>query len=155
MPSEPVGHDVEQPPHVFHVVRIGRGNRFPRVAGRIGCRNTQGPQRPLLAVGAVVGQRLAGPLAGDEHPPPGVAEVIGVVGLALAPARRLAGPGALGLDAVPQSLAHSTACRRQGVCLAAQHEAKQVPRLPGGEGSLRRGQAVVSALAQQDRPACE
>ena len=70
-----------------------RGDQLPGVPGRVGCRNTEGPQQPFLAVGAVVGQGLAGPLAGAQHPPPGVAEVIGVVGLALA-ARR--GPGRAG-----------------------------------------------------------
>ena len=79
-----------------------RGDRLPGVAGRVGCRNTERAQQPLFAVGAVVGQGLAGPLAGGQHPPPGVAEVIGVVGLALAPAGDQAGPGVLGLDAVPE-----------------------------------------------------
>ena len=37
-------------------------------------------RQPFLAVGAVVGQGLAGPLAGDQDPPPGVAEVISTGG---------------------------------------------------------------------------
>ena len=93
LPSEPVGDHVQQSPGVFHVVRVGRGDGFPGVPGRVGCRNAERPQQPFLAVGAVVGQGLAGPLAGDQHPAPGVAEVVGVVGFALAPAR---GPGRAG-----------------------------------------------------------
>ena len=102
LPSGAVGDDMQQPPGMVQVVRVGRGDRFPGVPGRVGCRNTERPQQPVLAVGAVVGQRLAGPLARDKHPAPGVAEVIGVVSLALAPAGGQARPGVLGLDAVPQ-----------------------------------------------------
>ena len=102
LPSDAVGDDVQQPPGVVHVVGVGRGDGFPGVPGRVGCRNTERRQQPVLAVGAVVGQGLAGPLAGDQDPAPGVAEVIGVVGLALAPAGRQAGPGVLGLDAVAE-----------------------------------------------------
>ena len=102
LPSEPVSDGVQQPPGVVQVIRVGRGDGFPGVPGRVGCRNTEGPQQPVLAVGAVVGQGLAGPLARDQDPPPGIAEVIGVVGLALAPAGGQAGPGVLGLDAVPE-----------------------------------------------------
>jgi hypothetical protein len=78
------------------------GDRFPGVAVRVSCRNPEGGQQPLLAVGAVVGQGLAGPFAGGQDPAPAVAEVISVVGLALAAAGDQAGPGALGLDAVPE-----------------------------------------------------
>ena len=102
LPSGAVGDDMQQPPRVVHVIRVGRGDGFPGVPGRVGCRNTERAQQPVLAVGAVVGQRLTGPLARDQHPAPGVAEVIGVVGLALAPAGDQAGPGVLGLDAVPE-----------------------------------------------------
>ena len=87
---------------MLHVIRIARRDGFPGVPGRVGCRNTERRQQPLFPVGAVVGQRLAGPLAGDQDPAPGVAEVIGVVGLALAAAGGQAGPGVLGLDAVPE-----------------------------------------------------
>src|SRR5208337_5528597 len=54
--------------------------------------------QPCLAVGAVVGQRLAGPLAGDQHAPPGVAEVLAAMRLALAATRAQPRPGVLGLD---------------------------------------------------------
>jgi hypothetical protein len=83
---------VQHPPGVVHVIRVGRGDRFPGVPGRISCRNTEGVEQPLLAVGAVVGQGLAGPLARDQHPPPAVAQVLGVVGFAFAPARAIAAP---------------------------------------------------------------
>jgi hypothetical protein len=102
LPSSPVSDGVQQSPRVVHVVRVARGNGFPGVPGRVGCRNIERLQEPVLAVGAVVGQRLAGPLARDQHPAPGIAEVIGVMGLALAPAGDQARPGTLGLDAVPQ-----------------------------------------------------
>src|SRR6185312_4915598 len=84
------------------MILVSRRDGFPGVPGRVGCRNTEGAQEPFLAVGAVIGQGLAGPLAGDQDPPPGVAEMIGIVGLALAPAGSLAGPGVLGLNAVPE-----------------------------------------------------
>ena len=71
---------------MIHVIRVARADELPAVAGRVGCRNTERLQEPLLAVSAVIGQRLTGPLAGDQHPPPGVAQMIGVVGLALAAA---------------------------------------------------------------------
>ena len=53
---------------------------LPGVPGRVGCRNTERGQQPVLAVGAVVGQGLAGPLAGDQDAAAGVAEVLGVGG---------------------------------------------------------------------------
>ena len=77
---------MQQTSGVVQVIRIGRCDGFPGVPGGIGCRNTERPQQPFLTVGTVVGQRLAGPLARDQHPPPGIAEVLGVVGFALAPA---------------------------------------------------------------------
>jgi hypothetical protein len=85
---------------MVHVILVRGGNEFPGVPGRVGCRNTERGQEPFLAVGPVVGQGLAGPLTGAQHPPTGVAEVIGVVGFALAGTGGLAGPGVLGLDAV-------------------------------------------------------
>ncbi len=53
MPPEAVGDDVEHPPGVVHVIRVGRGDRFPGVADGVSCRDTEGVQEPLLAVGAV------------------------------------------------------------------------------------------------------
>ena len=120
----PVGDGVQQPPGVVHVVRVARRDGLPGVAGRVGCRNTERPQQPVLAVGPVVGQRLAGPLAGDQHPAPGVAEVIGVVGLALAPAGGQAGPGVLGLDAVAEPV-------------RAPRRARLVPQRLGQPGGMR------------------
>jgi len=61
---------MEQTPGMVQMIRIGRCDGFPGVPGGIGCRNTEGAQQPFLAVGAVVGQGLAGPLAGDQDPTP-------------------------------------------------------------------------------------
>lgn len=57
---------------------------------------------PVAAVGFVVGQRLAGPGAGDEDAPAAEAEGVAPVGFALATAGRLPGAGVLRLDAVAQ-----------------------------------------------------
>jgi hypothetical protein len=102
LPSGTVGDRVQHPPGVIQVLRVAWGDGFPGIAGRVSCRNTERPQQPVLPVGAVIGQRLAGPLARDQHPAPGITEVIGIVGLALAPAGDQARPGVLGLDAVPE-----------------------------------------------------
>ena len=74
-----------------HVVLVAGLDGFPGVAGRVGCRKTERLSQPGFPVSAVVGQRLAGPLAGDQHAPPGVAEVFAAVRLALARAQA-AGP---------------------------------------------------------------
>ena len=91
LPADPVGDDVQQPLCGGHVVVVAGGDGFPGVAGRVGCRKAEGLGQPVLAVGAVVGEGLAGPLAGDQHAAAGVAEVFAAVGLALA-ARRGACP---------------------------------------------------------------
>ena len=54
------------------------------------------------AVGAVVGEGLAGPFAGDQDAASGVAEVLAAVGFALAVPGAQARPRVLGLDAVAQ-----------------------------------------------------
>jgi hypothetical protein len=41
LPSEPIGHDVEHPPGMVHMVRVARRHGFPGVPGRVGCRNTK------------------------------------------------------------------------------------------------------------------
>ena len=104
MPALTVGDDVEQAPGVFHVVRVAGHDRFPGVAGRVGGDLAEGGQKPVPAVGAVVGQRLARPFAGGQDPPPGVAEVGAVVGFAFAGPGGQAGPGVLGLDAVAEQV---------------------------------------------------
>jgi hypothetical protein len=63
LPSSPVCDDMQQPPGVFHMVRVAGGDGFPGVPGRVGCRNTEGGGQPVLAVGPVVSQCLAGPFA--------------------------------------------------------------------------------------------
>ena len=54
------------------------------------------------AVGPVLGQGLAGPLAGDQDAAAAEAEVLPVVRLRVAPAGSQAGAGVLGLDAVAE-----------------------------------------------------
>ena len=119
---------------MVHVIRVARGDGFPGVPGRVGCRNTERTQQPVLAVGPVVGQGLAGPLARDQHPPPGIAQMIGVMGFALAPAGSLAGPGVLGLDAVPQPVRAGRRARLVAQC----------PGQPGRVGALRAGVGLVA-----------
>ena len=99
-PPGPVGDDVQQPLLGRQVVGVGRGD--PAVAGRVGQLQAEGLDQPGFAVGAVVGQGLAGPLAGDQDAPADVAAVLGPVRLPLARAGDQAGPGVLRLDAVPQ-----------------------------------------------------
>src|SRR2546423_3899856 len=84
------------------MILVSRRQGFPGVPVRVGCRNTEGPQEPFLTIGAVIGQGLAGPLTRDQDPPPRIAEVIGIVSLALAGSRGQAGSDVLGLNAVPQ-----------------------------------------------------
>jgi hypothetical protein len=98
----PVRDDVQQSLCVGHVVGVAGGDGFPRVAGGVRCREAEGGQKPVAAVGAVIGERLARPFAGDQDAPSGVAEVLAAVRLALAPARPQARTGVLGLDAVAQ-----------------------------------------------------
>ncbi len=93
---------MEQPLSGGQVVGAAGPDRFPGVPGRVGCRKPERLCEPGLAVGAVVGQRLAGPLAGHQDPAPGIAQVLPPVGLALAGSWPQARPGVLRLDAVPQ-----------------------------------------------------
>src|SRR5580700_5605072 len=81
---------------------VTRPARLPFVPAGVGCRKLEHPGQPGLAVGAVVGQRLAGPFARDQDAAPGVAKVFAAVGLALAAARDQARSGVLGLDAVAE-----------------------------------------------------
>ena len=126
---------MQHPPGVVHVILVRGSNQFPGVPGRVGCRNTEGPQQPLLAVGPVVGQGLAGPLTGAQHPPPGIPEVIGVVRFALAAPGGQAGPGILGLDAVAEPVGAP-----RGAWLVAQRLGQ-----PGGMIGLRAGGGLVAA----------
>ena len=56
----------------------------------------------FTAFGAVVMQGFVGPFAGDQDAAAGDAQVVGLVGLALAPSRGHGVPGAVGLDAIEQ-----------------------------------------------------
>jgi hypothetical protein len=82
VPALPVGDDMQQPLDVRHVVGVPGGDGLPRVAGGVGCREAEGGQEPVAAIGAVVGEGLARPFARDEDPPSGVAEVLAAVGFA-------------------------------------------------------------------------
>ena len=84
------------------MVGVGRGDAFPRVLLVVDCRKIQHGHQPGFAAGAVVGEGLAGPFAGDQDAPSGVAEVLGAVGLALAQAGDQPGAGVLWLDAVAE-----------------------------------------------------
>ena len=75
---------------------------LPGVPARVGCRKIQGLQKPGFPVGAVVGEGLAGPLAGDQDAASRVAEVFAAVSFAPAAPRPQVRPGVLGLDAVAQ-----------------------------------------------------
>ena len=77
----------------------------------------------------MVGEGLAGPLAGDQHAASGVAEVLATVGLALAAAGALVGLGVLGLYAVAEPVGAGRRARfvAQGV-----GEAVGVTGLVGG-----------------------
>ena len=85
-----------------HVVGVAGGDGLPGVAGRVGVGDAERFQEPGFAVGAMIGQGLAGPLAGDQDAPPCIAEVLAAVCLAGAPAGAHALAGVLGLDAVAQ-----------------------------------------------------
>jgi hypothetical protein len=102
VPFLAVGDDVQQPLCRWHVVGITGGHGLPGVAGRVDVSETERFQEPGFAVGAMVGQGLAGPLAGDQDAPSGVAEVLVPVCLAGAPSGAHALMGVLGLDAVAQ-----------------------------------------------------
>src|SRR5690348_9102548 len=93
---------MEQPPGRWQIVVVTRLDGFPTVGGGVGCRKTEHLGQPGLAVAAVVGERLAGPLTRDQHPATGVAEMLASVRLALAGAGDQARAGVLGLDAIPQ-----------------------------------------------------
>src|SRR5260370_40150142 len=97
LPSDAVGDDMQEPLPVGHVVRVTRPDRFPGEVGRVGCRNSEHAGQPGLAVAAVVGERLAGPLAGHQDPPPAVAEMLTAVGFSPTTARPQAWPGGLGV----------------------------------------------------------
>src|ERR1019366_1001815 len=102
LPLDAVGDDVQESLAGWHVVGVAGFDGFPGVAGGVGCRKSEHPGEPGPAVGAVVGQGLAGPFAGDQDAASGVAEVLAAVGFAFAAARAQVRPGVLGLDAVAE-----------------------------------------------------
>lgn len=100
LPLDAVSDDMQQPLAGGHAVRVARLDRLPAVPARVGCQKSEHAREPGLAVGAMVSQRLARPLARDQDAAPGVAEVFAAVGLALAATRDQAWSGVLGSDAV-------------------------------------------------------
>ena len=134
----PVGDDVQQPLPGGHVVLVPRLDQLPGVPVRIGCRKTEGFSQPVLPVGAVVGQCLAGPFAGGQHAAAGVAEVFAAVRLALA-RPRAAGPSSgswagcrsAASSRTPVSTVPSAAPRRAG------RHAPAGRRCRAGPGSAR------------------
>ena len=74
MPALPVGDDVQHALGGWHVVGVAGGDGLPGVAAGVGLGDAEGGQEPCLAVGAVVGEGLAGPLAGDQDAAPRIAQ---------------------------------------------------------------------------------
>src|SRR6185437_14899158 len=85
-PADAVADDMQETTRSGQVVGVAWLDRFPRIAVGVGCRKVEHCHEPGLAVGPVVGECLAGPLARDEDTASGVAEVVGAVCLALAAA---------------------------------------------------------------------
>ncbi len=102
LPLEPVGDGAQESRASWHVIVVVRLDLLPAIAGGVGCRNTEHLGQPRMPVAAVIGQRLARPFARDQHPPPGITQMVVTVSLALAGTRHQAGPGVLGLDAIAQ-----------------------------------------------------
>ena len=93
---EPVGDGVQEAPGGWQVVVVAGLDGFPPVVGGVGCRKIEHLHEPGFAVAAVVGEGLAGPFAGDQDSPPGVAEVLAAMCLAFAGAGTRRGRGFLG-----------------------------------------------------------
>jgi len=64
LPAGAVGEDVQEPSGGWHVVGVGGADPFPAVALVIDGGQSEHGQEPGFAVGAVVGEGLAGPFAG-------------------------------------------------------------------------------------------
>jgi hypothetical protein len=94
---------MQQPVSCRKIIGVAGVDALPLVVSALlGGRQVEHGGEPGFAVGAVVGKGLAGPFAGDQDSSAGVAEVLGSVRLTLAQAGYQAGPGVLGLDAVPE-----------------------------------------------------
>jgi hypothetical protein len=81
LPAGAVGEDVQECLAGWHVVAVAGADAIPGVPGWVVCRKVEGGQQPGFAVGAVVGEGLAGPLAGDQDAAARVAQVLAAVGL--------------------------------------------------------------------------
>src|SRR5215470_16104411 len=85
LPGGTVGQDMHKPLYWRHVVGISGSHALPPVCVvMFVCRKVEHGHQPGLAVGAVVIECLAGPLARDQDAPTGVAEVLVPVGFASA-----------------------------------------------------------------------
>jgi hypothetical protein len=100
--SSTVSDDVQEPLDGRHVIGIGRGNALPLVVVGVSCGQIEHGEQPRLAVAAMVTQRLAGRLAGDEDATAGVAAVFEAVGFAPAQAGHEVRARVLGLNAVAE-----------------------------------------------------
>jgi hypothetical protein len=65
-----------------HGVGVGGLDALEGVPAGLGCRKVEHSDEPGFAVGTVIGEGFAGPFAGDQDAPSGVAEVGGLVGFA-------------------------------------------------------------------------
>jgi hypothetical protein len=86
----------------LRALRVTTSTPTPRISAGIGCRNTKQLRQPRFAVGPVVGEGLARPLAGDEDTATRVAEVVAAVRFAFALARHQPGSRILRGNAVAQ-----------------------------------------------------
>jgi hypothetical protein len=107
-PPLPLGDGMQQQNRPRWYVWISRGSAFPHVGpvlevfgGLDGSCVEELPNK-FASFRAVVIEGFVRPFTGDQDPAPGDAEVLGLVGFALAPAGDRGVPGALGLDAIQQ-----------------------------------------------------
>src|ERR1035441_9954136 len=134
LPLDAVGDDMEEPLAGWHVVGVAGLDGFPGVPGGVGCRKPEHPGEPGLAVGPVVGQGLAGPLAGNQDAPSGVAEVFAAVGFSFATAWPQVRAWVLGLDAVTEPVRAGRRARLISECVGE----------PSGVGGLGVGGGLVT-----------
>jgi hypothetical protein len=105
-PSLPLGDGAQQQDRPRWDVGISRSSALPLIGPITGavCRVNTSLFKELpnefAAFISVVVEGFVGPLPGDEHAPPGDAEVLGLVSLALTPPGSHRIPGAFGLDTV-------------------------------------------------------
>ena len=117
----------------------------------VGCRKIEHGHQPGFAVGAVVGEGLAGPFAADEDAASGVAEVLEAVSFAPAQAGHQLRSGVLGLDAVAEPV---RARRRAGLVPERLSEPGSVGSLAVGVGGVAAGDLLGQVFGEvADAPA--